>query len=370
MTLMILEILFALCGVVSSLFFVFVHLGWQRAMRVPPGRSGHDPVSIVVAAHNAAATLPDLFIALREQSFPRNRMQIIVVDDRSDDGTAKAVAAHGDDLPIEMLRVERTPEGVSPKKHALHLGITHAAHERILLTDADCVPQPEWIGAMLRVFGRGNDVALGLAPLEARAGAASRYAAFESRRTMALMTAAAAWKRPYMASGRSWGFTKELYARAGGLEPLFAHLGGDDDLLLQRFVRHDARVGVCMEPDAQVESAAPLSWHALNRQKLRHYRVSSSYRGRASALLTLFVVTETLTPLFGAALTVMLPGAAKIFPPLLVLWKFWYDTGFLFSAFRWMHGETGRARLAMHEAFHIFHAAVVGLLSFVKPPRW
>lgn len=370
MTLTILEILFALCGIVSSLFFVFVHLGWQRAMRIPPGRSVHDAVSIVIAARNAAATLPDLFIALREQSFPRDRMQILIVDDRSDDATAAVIAAHAGDLPVEVLRVDQIPDGVSPKKHALYLGIMRAAHEQILLTDADCVPQPEWVAAMLRVFERGNDVALGLAPLEARAGGASRYAAFESRRTMALMTAAAAWKQPYMASGRSWGFTKELYTRAGGLEPLFAHLGGDDDLLLQRFVRHGAHVGVCMEPGTQVESPAPSSWRALYRQKLRHYRVSSSYNGRASALLSLFVVTETLTPLLGAALTVMLPGAAKIFPPLLVLWKFWYDTGFLFSAFRWMDGETSRTRLAVHEAFHIFYAGIVGLLSFVKPPRW
>lgn len=370
MTLTIFEILFAICGVVSSLLFVFVHLGWQRAMRVPPGRSAHAAVSIVVAARNAAATLPDLFIALRGQSFPRDRMQIIVIDDRSDDGTAEVIAAHAADLPVEVLRVDMCPDGISPKKHALHLGIRQAMHDSILLTDADCVPQPEWIAAMLRVLGRGNDVALGLAPLEAREGSASRYAAFESRRTMALMASAAAWKRPYMASGRNWGFTKETYNRAGGLEPLFAHLGGDDDLLLQRFARHGARVGVCMEPDAQVESPAPSSWRVLYRQKLRHYRVSSSYRGGASALLSLFVLTETLTPLLGAALMVMLPGAAKIFPPLLVLWKFWYDSGFLFSAFRWMNGETGRARLAMHEAFHIFYAAVVGLLSFVKPPRW
>lgn len=366
----ILEILFALCAVVSSLFFVFVHLGWQRAMRVPPGKSAQDAVSIIIAAHNAAATLPDLFIALREQSWPRDLMQIIIVDDRSEDATTEVIAAHADDLPVDVLRVDQAPEGVSPKKHALHLGITRAAHERILLTDADCVPQPEWISAMLRVLTRGNDVTLGLAPLEARAGSASRYAAFESRRTMALMAAAAAWGKPYMAGGRSWGFTKEVYRRAGGLEPLAAHLGGDDDLLLQRFVRHGARVGVCKEPDAQVESPAPSSWRALYRQKLRHYRVSSSYRGGASSLLALFVLTETLTPLLGAALTVMLPGAAKIFPPLLVLWKFWYDTGFLLSAFRWMNGETSRARLAMHEAFHIFYAAVVGLMSFVKPPRW
>lgn len=370
MMLQVFEILFALCAVISSLFFVFVHLGWRRMFHRLPGSSSSSSVSIIIAAHNAAESLPTLLNALRLQSYPKDRMQIVIVDDRSTDRTTEVILDHSDGLPIESIRIDSTPDGISPKKWALHLGIQHAKHDIMLLTDADCIPQIEWVAAMLRTFDRANDVVLGLAPLDALHGFASRYAAFESRRTMALMTGAAGWRLPYMACGRSWGFMREAYDRSGGLEPVFSHLGGDDDLLLQQLVLSGACVGVCMEAGSRVHSSAPASWKALYHQKLRHYRVSGSYRGRASVLLAVFVITESLTPVFGILLALLLSGPAFLIPLLVLLWKFWYDTGFLLAPLRWMKGETARMRLALLEGFHIFFAGLVGLISFIKQPHW
>ncbi|PLX32579.1 MAG: hypothetical protein C0600_02095, partial [Ignavibacteria bacterium] len=219
-------------------------------------------------------------------------------------------------------------------------------------------------------FGSGKDVVVGLAPLRGERPAAARYGAFESRRTMALMSAATAWGQPYMTTGRSWGFRKEMYENAGTLEALYEHLGGDDDLLLQNMIAAGATVGMCTEPGSFVHSDAHHDWKSLFRQKLRHYRVSASYRGSAALLLGLFVASEILVPVSAAALMALLPGWQKLIPPVLWAWKLWYDTGFLVAAFKWMHGDSSRVALAKWEGFHIFHALFVGLLSFVKRSRW
>jgi cellulose synthase/poly-beta-1,6-N-acetylglucosamine synthase-like glycosyltransferase len=365
-----LQILFVLSAVVTSLGFVFVYQGWRRALRIPPQAGARDEVTVIIAAHNEARRIPRLLDALRAQSHPKERVRVIVVDDRSGDDTAAVARAHGRDLQLTMLRVDEVPDGVSPKKFALHRGIAAAETDIVLCTDADCEPETDWIGAMLRSFDRGSDVVTGLAPLRAGASASSRYAAFESRRSMALMTAAAAWGVPYMATGRSWGFRRDVYNSCGGLASLYAHLGGDDDLLLQRMVAAGARVGCCVEPAAQVLSPAPESWRALYRQKLRHYRVGTDYRGRGAMLLGLLLGAELMTLLSGVALLAVLPGLQKLLPLLLMLWTVWYASGFMVAPFKWMRGDYGRVTLAKWEGFHIFYSVIVSLLSHFRPSRW
>jgi cellulose synthase/poly-beta-1,6-N-acetylglucosamine synthase-like glycosyltransferase len=245
-----------------------------------------------------------------------------------------------------------------------------ASHEILLLTDADCIPRSSWIRGIVSAFAEGIDAVIGLAPLSAGKSAASAYAAFESRRTTTLAIAAAASGVPYMASGRNWGFTRELYDECGGLPELYSHIGGDDDLLLQHMLRQRARVGVCVRQDAMVFSPAPQTWGDLFRQKLRHYRVSASYRGRAAFVLAAFVVSEALTPLAVIALTLLMPGPERVVPFMMWIWKLWYDAGFLLPASRWTEGDTGRLRLAFWEGFHIFFSALTGLMAYIKPPRW
>lgn len=366
----VLEVIAILSAVMSSLFFVFVYRGWMNALRRPPHRMDPQPVSVVIAAHNEEHALRELLLALEEQDHPRELVEIILVDDRSDDETAAVAEDFTERLPLRIVRVDAVPPGVSPKKFALHAGISEARNPLLLCTDADCRPRPAWISAMSATLAGGADAVIGLAPLSGSRGGAARFAAFESRRTMALAIAAAASGFPYMASGRSWGFTRGIYERCGGLPSIYAHLGGDDDLLLQRMLASGAKTGTCVRQDAMVFSAAATDWSALLRQKLRHYRVSSAYRGRGTVLLALFVLSETLTPLAALALTAVMPGPERVLPPLMWLWKLWYDTGFLSYAFRWMEGENARLRLAFSEGFHIFFSTLTGLTSFVKPPRW
>ncbi|MBR9973943.1 MAG: glycosyltransferase [Bacteroidetes bacterium] len=368
----------AVAAVFSSLLFMLAYRGWMKALRQPPARDDGRAVSVVIAAHDEARNIGALLEALCAQDAAKQDFEVVVVDDRSTDQTGAIARAFAGRLDLRVQRVEATPPDVSPKKHALHLGISEARHDTILLTDADCVPGPFWIKGMRESFSSGADAVVGLAPLDAAApldagasrGLAASYAAFESRRTTMLAVAAAASGLPYMASGRSWGFTRAVYTRSGGLPPLYAQLGGDDDLLLQRLVAAGCRVGTCTRKDAMVRSATPADWRALFVQKMRHYRVSSAYRGRAALLLGAFVAAELLVPLLAVVLTVLIEGPARVLPLLFWLWKLWYDTNFLAHAVKWMDGNSRRLPLALSEGLHIFFSALTGFTSFVKPPHW
>ncbi len=368
-------VMFVLASVFSSLAVVLATRGWYKALRQPPPKNGFGgQATVIVAAHNEAERLPRLLRALRAQTLPCERFDVIVVDDRSHDGTGDVAYAHAEGLSLRVLRIDEVPAGVSPKKFALHTAIQAARGEVLLFTDADCEPCSDWLRSMLTAFAADCDVLLAPAPLHARATFASRYAAFESRRTALYMIGLCALGSPYMATGRNWGFRRSLYLHHAGLPALYHQLGGDDDLLLQQFLRGGARVACLASGDSMVYSEAPRELRALIRQKLRHYSVSTSYRGWGALLLAAIVGAQVLTVPSGLALAAFLALRGHPIESLLPLaglvWTFHYHAGFLRGPFQHLGLEVSRGWLAGLETFHVLFSAIVGGMAQLVPRRW
>jgi cellulose synthase/poly-beta-1,6-N-acetylglucosamine synthase-like glycosyltransferase len=97
-------------------------------------------VSIVVPAYNAAATMQECLRALNDQTWPRDRYEVIVVDDGSTDAT-NTIARQGAD---QVLRQANSGAAV-----ARNAGIAQSHGAIVLFTDADCAPARDWIEKML-----------------------------------------------------------------------------------------------------------------------------------------------------------------------------------------------------------------------------
>ena len=94
-------------------------------------------VSVVIAAHDGAATIGRTLDALRRQDLD-GEFEVIVVDDGSTDGTAAAVRAAG--LPVRLLTQSQRGAGA-----ARNLGVAEARAGVIAFTDADCFPTAAWL---------------------------------------------------------------------------------------------------------------------------------------------------------------------------------------------------------------------------------
>ncbi len=97
-------------------------------------------VSVIVPAHNAESTLGATLVALASQSVD-GAYEVIVVDSASSDGTlAVAERAAATDPRIRVLS---NPGGEPAGSR--NLGVAGARAERIAFTDADCMPDPNWL---------------------------------------------------------------------------------------------------------------------------------------------------------------------------------------------------------------------------------
>lgn len=109
-------------------------------------------VSIVVPAYNEEAVIERCLRAIVRQSVPAS--EVLVVDNRSTDGTREAVQRVIDEHPrvgIRLLRQDRR-QGLVPTRN---LGMDAATGEVLGRIDADTVLKPDWVAQVSRVFADG-----------------------------------------------------------------------------------------------------------------------------------------------------------------------------------------------------------------------
>lgn len=134
----------------------FINLRWVRrlpALETLPETANPIRCSIVIAARDEAARIET---TLRHQLAQRGvEFEIIIVDDRSTDGTGDIVHRIANDDPrVKVKRVDVLPEGWLGKCHACHVGASAATRDWILFTDADCWLKPDVIARAIRVADR------------------------------------------------------------------------------------------------------------------------------------------------------------------------------------------------------------------------
>lgn len=235
------------------------------------------PVSVVVAAHQEAHHLPALLKALGAQHYPH--FEVIVVNDRSTDGSKELLDEAATRFPwLRVLHVAEVPEGINPKKYALLQGIGAAAHDLLLLTDADCVPRSEgWVMAMAQGFRPGIEVVLGVGLYATRKGLLNLLIRYETLYTALLYTSCALAGRPYMGVGRNLAYRKGYFLEKNGFEGFLHVKGGDDDLLVQKLATPH-NVTVVLQPMAHTISSPKDTWKGWFYQKIRHLQAGLLYQ--------------------------------------------------------------------------------------------
>jgi len=134
-------------------------------------------VSVVVPVRNRPRQLERCLAALERLDYPRDRWEVIVVDDASTDETASCAEAWCERLPLRILRM---PERVGAAE-CRNRGALAAQGEILAFTDSDCLPDVRWLRELVPEFVRPGVVAVGGAVLPAdEASWLDRYEAVAS----------------------------------------------------------------------------------------------------------------------------------------------------------------------------------------------
>ena len=160
------------------------HQRWVR--RLPPLGGRPDPtwatpahVSVIIAARDEAPVIEGTVRALLAQTGVA--LEVIVVSDRSTDGTADVVRRLAvEDPRARVLEITTLPDGWLGKCHACHTGAAAAAGAWILFTDADCRLAPDVIGRALAAAAQAqaDHIAVTPGPVDPTLAAQAWYLVF------------------------------------------------------------------------------------------------------------------------------------------------------------------------------------------------
>jgi len=212
-------------------------------------------VSVVIPAYNAENTIGQAVAQSLAQARESLEVEVIVVDDGSDDNTAKFAESAG----ATVIRQENAGPAA-----ARNQGWKAATGQVICFTDSDCVPTAGWLENLLAGFTDGQVGAV--AGSYEIANASSWLAQWVHQEIIERH------KRmpPFVRAFGSYNVAIPRYVlqATGGFEPKYRQASGEDNDLSYKIIKKDWRIA--FRPQAKVAHYHPERVWKYLKEQYRH----------------------------------------------------------------------------------------------------
>jgi poly-beta-1,6-N-acetyl-D-glucosamine synthase len=266
-------------GIYITLTILLIILFWDISYIIRRKKSDHHAkkffpkASLIIPAHNESAVLPKTLRKIFNSNYPKDRLEVIVVDDGSTDDTAKIAKRFG----VKLIK----NKGNLGKCESLNVGIKNASNDIIITTDADTEFGKNTIENLVKHFSdesvgavAGYYKALPLKNLflhfSLRKLKTFLLLKFQSLEYLTFLFARrrqAAFDAVMVVPGSVGAYRKNVLEKIGGFDSKM--LIEDYDATIKI---HKVGYKVVCEKDAVAWTKPPLSLSELVKQRLRWYR--------------------------------------------------------------------------------------------------
>jgi cellulose synthase/poly-beta-1,6-N-acetylglucosamine synthase-like glycosyltransferase len=308
---------------ITALYYLgavfFLWCGLRRLK--PSGDPQRLHFSIVIAARNEEENIGPCLESIFSQDLPRDRYEVIVVNDRSSDRTGAVCEEYARrHANMRVVAVRETPEGVAPKKHAVGVGIRQAQNDIVALTDADCVVPATWLATIDRNFTQTTGLVQGITTYGRAEGIRPFFYNLQAVDFLShgiVAAAAIGAKLPLNSNANNFAFRKQAFEEVGGYGAVSQKVvSGDDDLLLQRIAASRWDVAFMADPAGAVTTMPTTTLRGVFEQRKRWGSKTVNYTPRQLFFLSgvfLFycaifaaLIAGTARPVFLSAFALML----------------------------------------------------------------
>lgn len=361
-------------GISYLLLIVYFLYHWSKIpLWVPPADfQASTRVSIIIPARNEANNIEAGVKAILAQHYPIHLMEVIVVDDHSEDATA-AIVKSITDPRLQLIHLADFPiQGQAFKKHGIQVGIRQSRGELILCTDADCVMGSNWLLSMVSLYEHGNvKMIAGPVNFHQEQNLLERFQSLDFLGMMLLTGAGLHSGLMRMGNGANLAYARRAFEAVGGFSGV-DHLASGDDLFLMHKIeqRYPGQVQFLKSLEATVYTLAMPDWNSFLQQRLRWGTKNAAYQE--------WRITAVLGLVFGLCWAIILVGIIAIFVPTLLLpfgillaCKILADYLLLRRASIFFKRKELLRVFWLAQVLHIFYIAMVGLwANLYKTYQW
>ncbi len=369
---MIVLLLIGLIFILYAILIGIITTGWFRLHEYKPLPGNPETrVSVIIAARNEEVSIGALLKDLVRQDYPSGLLEIIVVDDHSEDNTVQVVNQLKDSAPFLRL-LELKSSGLTGKKSAIDYGIQFSTGILILTTDADCRLQGTWVSSIVSFYEMHHPKMI-LSPVRF-SSEQSFFGKLQSLEFMSLGASTAGSARagiPLMANGANFAYEKDAYVMCGGFAGNTGFPSGDDVFLLFRIKQLFGAKSICFlkSTRAMVSTKPSKNLKEFFHQRLRWVSKSRGYKDPPVIVSSLIVYFTNL-----AILTTLIYGFFS--PNGLILALALYLIKMVID-FPVMAGIAGffRSRkllwlFPLLELLNILYTVLIGILGNLKSYEW
>jgi len=281
----------------------------QEDYLIPDNYSPQTPISVVIAARNEEANIEQCLETILQNDYPENLLEIIVVDDHSEDQTADLIANYEEE---GVRLIQQTDPNVTGKKMALQKAVENASHNLIVTTDADCMVRTKWLQyhSFTHEIKKAECVTGPVEYIE-EDSMLEKFQSLDLIGMMGVTQAGIFSDKWYLANGANMSFKKETFLEVEALKKSKKWASGDDVFLIQSIAKEKGdQVYFLKNFEASVATKAETNWKSFIQQRMRWATKNKGYETNNIAytlgLVFIFclsiVVNFLCIPIFGEIL--------------------------------------------------------------------
>jgi len=251
---------------IGAVYLIYALILNISRRELPGKTSPAKKISLIVSAKNEERDLPRLLNSLTQLNYPPENLEIILIDHRSTDNTGKLMQGFSaaSRFQVKILTVEGPPSETSCKSEALIEGISAAAGELLVFTDAEVRFEPDWL---LALTGEIWNYDLAGGPVVIEGGDFfQRMQRLDWLFLGAAGAGLAGMNQAQTVFGKNMAVTRQLYEKSGGFTE--GKVLTEDLSLVQR-CRGKGLIGYTLKKECAVYSLAADNSRQFFRQRIR-----------------------------------------------------------------------------------------------------
>jgi len=358
-------------AIVYTLFLLFISIQYLNYSTINYFElESEKPVSIIICARNEEKTIAKCLLTILQQVYPKNLIEIVVINDASIDNTkeiAEKILKH------HKIQYQLISNQIKiGKKKSLSNAIEISKNEIIITRDADTFTNSKiWLSNLVNFHIQKNKNFV-IAPIMVSDNIGLLWAlqAIETNILTVISIAFNKIKAPFLCNGANLLFTKTLFQNVNGYNSHIETESGDDVLFLEDVKKNNLNtIGFLKSKSSIVYTYPQKTFFKLIEQRCRWANKFNVNPNKINLVLGIFILCVNAIWIFAFIQSFFVLknqhlGLIFIFLKLII------DSLLLFLALRFVNNKNLIWYVLPIGLIYPIYVCIISITSIIFKPKW